>query len=197
MENRKKINTKKLVLLAVLTAMVVLLQMLAIFMRPLFPMFTVSLVLMPIVIGAALAGKLAGLWLGFAFGLVVLISGDANAFFVIHPAGTVITVLLKGALAGLACGIVYKALEEKNKTLAALAAAVTCPLVNTGIFTLGGYVFFLETLTNWGMDAGFTNVAAFIFVGMIGVNFLLELGLNVVLCPAIIRLIQYGQKTAL
>lgn len=195
MQSKAKIDTKKIVLLAVLTAIVIILQMLAIFIRPLFPAFTVSLVLMPIIIGAATTGIIGSTWLGFVFGIVVLISGDANAFLAINPAGTFITVLLKGALAGFASGVAYKALSAKNKTVAAFVAAVLCPAVNTGIFIAGGYIFFLDTIAAWGMDAGFTSVASFIFVGMIGINFLIELGLNLILCPVIIRLIQYGQRS--
>lgn len=189
----KNINTQKLVLLALLTAIVIVLQLLGAFIR--FGPFSVSLVLMPIVIGGATLGVLSGTWLGLVFGIVVLISGDANVFFAIHPAGTVIIVLLKGALAGLAAAVVYNMLSKLNKVAGALTAAVVCPVVNTGIFIIGSYVFFLDTLTQWGMDTGFTSVTAYIFIGLVGINFLFELGLNVVLCPVIIRLIQYGQKT--
>jgi len=184
-------STQKLTLLAILTAIVVVLQFLGAFVR--FGPFSVSLVLMPIVIGAALIGRLAGGWLGLLFGVVVLASGDANAFLMINPVGTVVVVMLKGILAGLAAGCVYKLLSGISKTVGAVAAAVVCPIVNTGVFIIGSYVFFLPTLTEWGMAAGFTSVAAFIFIGLISANFLFELGLNVLLSPAIVRLIQYGQ----
>ena len=184
-------NTRKLALLAILTAIVAVLQFLGAFVR--FGPFSVSLVLMPIAIGAALIGSLAGGWLGLVFGSVVLASGDANAFFMINPAGTIIVVMLKGILAGLAAGSVYKLLSGVSKTIGAVAAAVACPVVNTGIFIIGSYLFFLPTLTEWEMAAGFTNTTAFIFIGLIGTNFLFELGLNVILSPAIVRLIQFGQ----
>jgi len=184
-------STQKLTLLAILTAIVVVLQFFGAFIR--FGPFSVSLVLMPIVIGAALVGRLAGGWFGLLFGVVVLASGDANPFLMINPAGTVIVVMLKGILAGLAAGSVYKLLSKMSKTIGAVAAAVVCPIVNTGIFIIGSYVFFLPTLTEWGMAAGFTSVTAFIFIGLISANFLFELGLNVLLSPAIVRLIQFGQ----
>ena len=184
-------STQKLTLLAILTAIVVVLQFLGAFVR--FGPFSVSLVLMPIVIGAALIGRLAGGWLGLLFGVVVLASGDANAFLMINPVGTVVVVMLKGILAGLAAGCVYKLLSGISKTVGAVAAAVVCPIVNTGVFIIGSYVFFLPTLTEWGMAAGFTSVAAFIFIGLISANFLFELGLNVLLSPAIVRLIQFGR----
>ena len=182
----------KLVILALLTAIVFILQFFGVFIR--FGMFSISLVLIPIVVGAALVNIWAGGWLGLVFGLVVLASGDANVFLVIDPVGATIVVIVKGVLAGLAAGAAYRLLSKINKTVGAISAAIICPIVNTGVFVIGAYVFFLPTLTEWGAAAGFANVAAFIFVGMIGLNFFVEFGLNVVLSPAIVRLIQYGQN---
>jgi len=191
MTTAKSINTRKLVLLALLTAIVVVLQLLGAFIR--FGPFSISLVLLPIAVGAALIGIYAGGWLGLVFGFVVLLSGDAGLFMAVDPLATVLVVLLKGVLAGLAAGAVYKLLAEKSRTVASIIAAIVCPIVNTGIFVLGCFLFFLPTLTGWGEAAGFASVTAFIFLGMIGLNFLFELGLNIILSPAIVRLIQYGQ----
>ena len=188
------IDTKKLVLLAILTAIVVALQIAAIVTRPLFPMFSITLVLVPIVIGAALIGVYAGAWLGLVFGFAVLISGDAAPFMAIDPLGTVTVVLLKGLLAGFAAGVVYKLIERINKTIAAISAAVICPLVNTGIFIIGSYIFFLPTLTEWGAAAGYASATAFIFLVMVGLNFIVELAINLILSPTIVRLIQYRQE---
>jgi len=188
----ESIDTKKLVLLALFTAFVVLLQVLGAFIR--FGPFSVSLVLMPIAVGAALLGAYAGAWLGLVFGLVVLISGDANAFMIINPAATIFVVLFKGALAGFVAGIVYRIISVKSKIGAAVSAAVACPIINTGIFIFGCYLFFLPTLTEWGIAAGAANVTAYIFLAMIGLNFIFELGVNLVLSPTIVRLIQYRQE---
>ena len=100
-------------------------------------------------------------------------------------------VLLKGMLAGFAAGALYKLLARKNKTVAALAAGVICPVVNTCIFIIGCYLFFLPALAEWGAAAGFTSATAFIFLGLVGLNFIFELGLNIILSPAIVRLIQH------
>jgi len=186
-------RTLMLVQLGVLTAIVVILQLLAIAMRPLFPAFTISLVLVPITVGAALIGAKAGAWLGLAFGVAVLISGDANAFFVINAPATVLVVLLKGLLAGFTAGLVYKLFAKKNKTIAAAAAGIICPIVNTGIFIIGSYLFFLPTIREWAEFFEFASGTAYIFFGMVGINFLVELGINLVLIPIIVRLIQIGQ----
>jgi uncharacterized membrane protein len=128
MNRAKPTNTRNLVLLALLTAIVVVFQVLAIVTRPLFSIFSISLVLMPIVIGAAQAGIYAGGWLGLAFGFAVLLSGDAAAFISISPGAAIAVVILKGALAGLAAGGAYRLFEKKSRTAAAIAAATVCPI---------------------------------------------------------------------
>ena len=193
--NGRAIRNRTLMLaqLGVLTAIVVALQILAIVMRPLFPLFTISLVLLPITIGAALIGVLAGGWLGLVFGAAVLVSGDAAWFMTINLPGAVLLVLVKGVLAGLAAGIVYKLLAGKSRTIAAVAAGLICPVVNTGIFIIGSYVFFLPDITKWGEGLGYTSGTASIFFGMVGLNFIVEVGINMVFIPVIVRLIQYAQ----
>ena len=137
----QRINTRTLTGVAIFTAIVVVLQLLGSFIR--FGQFSISLVLIPIVVGAALYGVGAGAWLGFVFGIAVLLT-DSALFFSVNPIGTVITVLVKGALAGWCAGLVFKALEKKNTWLAVIAAAIVCPVVNTGVFVIGCYLFFLD-----------------------------------------------------
>ena len=189
---KKRLDTRTITGLALLTAVVVILQFLGAFIR--FGMFSISLVLIPIVVGAALYGLLAGVWLGFVFGLVVLISGDAAAFLVINPFGTVLVVLLKGVLAGLCAGAVYQLLRKSSETAAVVVAAVVAPVVNTGIFLLGCLVFFLPTITEWSVAFGFENVGRYMILGLAGGNFLFELLFNMILSPVIVRLVLLGRK---
>ncbi|MBR5519213.1 MAG: ECF transporter S component [Clostridia bacterium] len=179
--------TETLVLGAILTALVVILQYLGQFIR--FGPFAISLVLVPIVIGAAVCGPKVSTWLGFVFGLVVLMT-DAAAFYAISVPGTVVTVLVKGAACGLVAGLVYRALERFNRYVAVAVAAILCPIVNTGIFLLGCVLFFFEAIQSWGMDAGFGTAIEYMFLGLAGGNFLFELGFNLVLSPMIVRLLR-------
>jgi uncharacterized membrane protein len=190
MTTSNSFDTRKLVLLALLTAIVVVLQLPATMIN--FGAVSITLVLMPIAIGAALIGVYAGAWLGLVFGVVVLIYGQAGLFLALNPVATVAIVLLKGMFAGLAAGAVYKAFENRNKTLAAMSAAAICPIVNTGIFLIGFYLFFAPTFNQWGPEAGLITVTA--FVGLSLLNFLFELALNLVLSPVIVRLIQYRSE---
>ena len=190
--NKKRMSTKTMVLGAVMTALVILLQFMGSFIH-LGP-FSISLVLIPIVIGAATCGAWIGAWLGLVFGLVVLFSGDASAFLMINVPGTIITVLAKGVLAGLCAGLAYKVLEKYNRYLAVIVAAIVCPLVNTGVFLLGCVLFFFETIKGWGLAGGYDSVIQYVFLGLVGGNFLFELGTNIVLSPVVVRLLNIRKK---
>ncbi|MBQ3064046.1 MAG: ECF transporter S component, partial [Clostridia bacterium] len=155
--------------------------------------FTITLVLVPIVLGAALCDTRIAGWLGFVFGIIVLFT-DAGAFLAISVPATVLVVLVKGTLAGVAAGLVYRLLEKKNRYLATVAAAVTCPIVNTGIFLLGCRLFFFETIQSWGLAGGFDNALSYMILGLVGINFLIELGLNLILAPVALRLVNIRKK---
>ena len=185
-------KTKTMVGVGLFTAIVVVLQFLGGGIR--FGLFSISLVLVPIVVGSAIYGWQAGAWLGCAFGITVLLSGDANAFMVVDPLATVLVVLVKGTLCGLIAGIVYKALEKANRVVAVVAAGVVCPVVNTGVFLLGCQMFFLPTISEWAAMYGYDNAGTYMIFGLAGVNFLIELATNIVLAPVITQLIKMGKK---
>lgn len=192
MSTERKKQTENLVLGAILTAIVVVLQILGGYIK--FGPFSVSLVLIPIVIGAAKCGVKIGTWLGLVFGTVVLLNGDATAFFAVNVFGTVLTVLLKGAACGFAAGLTYRLLAKYNKYAAVIAAAVVCPLVNTGVFLIGCLLFFLDTIKAWGANLGFTNTVSYVFLSMVGGNFLFELASNMILSPVILRILNFREK---
>lgn len=187
-------KTKTMVGIGLFTAIVVVLQLLGTPLK--LGMFAGAIALLPIVIGAALYGWKAGAWLGFAFGATVLLSGDAAPFLAISIPGTILTVLVKGSASGAVAGLVHKCLEKAGKTLAAYAAAIVAPIVNTGIFALGCYAFFYKGLTQWNLGSAspHANTTAYIFLTLIGLNFLVELGTSVLLAPVITRLIKLGKK---
>lgn len=192
MTNKRQQQTKQLVLGAVMTALVVVLQLLGSFIK--FGPFSISLVLVPIVIGAAMCGYKIGAWLGIVFGVIVLASGDAAAFYAINVPGTIITVLVKGTLCGLLAGVTYKLVANKNRYLAVMLSAVVCPVVNTGVFLLGCKVFFMSAITEWGATSGFTNAAEYMFLGLAGGNFIFELATNIILAPVILRVISFNKN---
>ena len=196
---------KKLALTGILAGIVVILQIFSGQIH--FGPFSITLALVPIIVGGALCGPLSGAFLGLVFSVVVLIN-DSGAFLVINPLGTVLTVLLKGTLAGLVSAIIYRifrrfrihfVLEAKGKEVwrtdfAVSLAAIFSPIVNTGIFLLGCWIFFMPTIREWAAGAGYEDAGSFMILGLVGANFLVELAVVILLCPVIERLIEIAAK---
>ena len=56
-------------------------------------------------------------------------------------------------------------------------------------------MFFMDTLKIWGQGEGFgDNVLLYMIVGLVGINFVIELGINIVLSPAISTLLNVFVK---
>ena len=185
----KQENVRMIVGLGLLTAIVIVLQALAIAIR--FGVFNITFCLVPIIVGAALYGWKAGAWLGFVFGVVVLLT-DAGAFLAVNVPGTIATCILKGALAGAAAGIAYRAVANKNEVAAVIVAGVVSPIVNTGVFLIGTFIFFLDTIKEW---AGGTDVGTFIITSFVGLNFPVELAINLALSSGIVAIVKLGRKS--
>jgi len=184
-----KMSTKQLTLASILTAIVFVLQFFGCVIK--FGTFSISTVLIPIVIGAATCGTGIAAWLGLVFGLAVLLSGDAALFLAANIPGTIITVLAKGIACGIVSGIVYKAVTKINEYLAVVIAAIVCPLVNTGVFLIGCYIFFMDIVKDLAGVAGWQGTTAeFMIIAFVGVNFLVETGINIVFSPVIVRLLK-------
>ena len=126
--------------------------------------------------------------------MTVLLSGDAAAFLTINIPGTIATVLVKGILAGLAAGLVYKLASKVNRYFGVICSALVAPVVNTGIFLLGCRLFFMDTVNGWAAASGYENVGAYMILSLVGINFLIELGVNMVCSPIILRLINIRKK---
>ena len=176
--------------LGVLTAIIIVLQVVTTYF-PTKP-FAITLALIPIVIGSAVYGAKAGAYLGAVFSVVVLImcaagadAGGAMVFYA-NPAMCILLCLLKGTAAGFVAGLVYNAVGKRNQILGAVLAAFCAPIVNTGIFIAGLLLFFRDVLATW---AGDTDILFFAIIGLTGVNFLVELGVNMILCPVIVKVV--------
>lgn len=191
----KKAEIKRMAAISLLIAMIVVLQFVGGMIPPVGG-FSISLVLIPIVLGAAIYGPKSGAILGAAFGTIVAINCVTGAdpggamVFQANPVLCIIVVLLKGTLAGFVSGLVYKLFKGINSFLAMVLAAIVCPLVNTGVFIGCMYLFFIDVLAAW---AGGGDVLGYILTGLILANFVPELIINVVFSPAgnmIARIVQ-------
>ena len=181
----------RLVMLSLLMAMVIILQLIGCI--PQISANKLSFVLVPIVLGGAMLGIGAGAWLGFLFGVIVYLGGlfgldSATAFLIsLQPLGTLVICLGKGVLAGLGAGCIYRLISRKNAIAGVVAAAAAAPIINTGLYCVFMMTMFKDTLIkSYGLsaNAGFFAGLWFIFL-LVLVNFLVELGINLVLCPGI------------
>lgn len=186
-------STKQMVLAGVMTALVIVFQLLATF-TAIFGPFSTAIALVPIIIGAALCGPIIGAWLGLVFALVVLFTGGANLFFAFSIFGTLVTVIGKGMACGFVAGIVYKALCKVNDILAAVVASIVCPVTNTGVFLLGGLIFFYKDAQKIGEIAKIPGSGAAVFWGLAMGNFIFELVVCLVLSPVVVKLINIRKK---
>lgn len=192
----KNAKIQRMAGIGLLMALIVVMQALSGIIPPVGG-FTISLVLIPIVLGAAAFGPGAGALLGGTFGAIVFINcvtgADPGGAMVLqaNPMLCFLVVMGKGILAGLASGAVYKLLKDKNAYLAMLCAAIVCPVVNTGTFILCMLLFFIDVLKAWANGA---DVAGYILTGLVVANFLPELAINVVFSPAGQRILHAVQK---
>lgn len=189
-------KTRRLTGLALLTAVVVVLQIVASFVR--FGPFTITLALAPILIGAAIYGPKAGAYLGGVFGLVVLIAcilgwdSGGIVLWTANPLLTAVICLGKGIVAGWAAGVIYRAVSGRNKSKSrmvagSVVAGIVSPVVNTGLFVLALTLLFHDILVSW---AGGTELIYYIIFVLTGINFVLELVINLVISTVIARIVQ-------
>lgn len=190
--NKQRMDTRQLVLLALLTALVALLAYMGGFIK-IGGLASISLTLIPVVIGAALCGPAAGAWLGGVAGVMFFMTADAAFWMSLSIPGTIITVMVKGIASGFLAGLAYRLLERFNRYVAVLVAAIVCPVVNTGIFLLGCLLFFMDAV-NAGAAGEGISVAAYLIVFYVGLNFVFELLSNILLSPAVVRLLNIRKK---
>jgi len=184
---------RKIALIGLLTALAIVLSYIKI---PILGSITITLVLPVVVIGAALCGPLVGAWLTVIPNISAF--SEAGLFMTYSPVACIATLLLKGILAGLAAGFIYKAMRGKHPTGAVTCAAIAAPTINTAVFLLGCYIFVWDQIIAQaaasGMDVTTPAGVAVLVLGMGGINYVCELILNLVLCPTILRIIQIASK---
>ncbi len=201
---QQKQKTLEMVQIAMLIALVVVLQLISAVIPPIGGMVSITLTLVPVVVGAILFGKKGGVILGFSFGLIVLINcitgldPGGNILWSANPLLTALICFIKGIAAGIVPAILYETVKGKKdsvgggrKYVSALVAALSAPIVNTSLFVCGMLLFFMETLRVW---AGGSDVASYILFGLAGVNFLVEFLINIILTPAIVRIVDVVKR---
>ncbi|MCL2406796.1 MAG: hypothetical protein FWC95_02590 [Defluviitaleaceae bacterium] len=197
MNKTSALNVRYVAGLSVFIGLVVALQILATYVR--IGTFPITLTLVPIIVGSAVFGVKAAGILGATFGVTVilmsLLADPASLYlFNLRPFVFVVIIMARCILAALSGGITYKLVTRrtKNDMIAVVMAAVVTPIVNTGLFLATFAMFYWETLLAW--SGGSDYALHFLFIVMVGANFLIEMGINVALSPAIKRIIDIRRK---
>ena len=201
---RKSKETLRMVQLSLLIALVVVLQIISALIPPIGGTVSITLTLIPVVVGGILYGKKAGAILGFAFGAIVLVNCicaldlGGSILWNANPILTAVICFAKGIAAGFIPACLYELVkgcaekQSKGRAFAAtVVAALAAPIVNTGLFVLGMILFFKDTLYAW---AGGTDIMMYVLFGLAGINFLVEFLINIFLSPAIVRIVGVVKK---
>ena len=142
----------------------------------------ISLLAIPVAMGAALLGVGGGALLGLAFGVTSLIqcfgmSAFGTALMGINPVFTAVLCIVPRVLVGVASALVYKALKGRSvqPNVSSLLSFLTAAVVNTVLFVGLFILLFGRTDFYTGLEAQFatTGVIAF-FAAFVGVNGIVE-----------------------
>lgn len=194
MEKHQKI--RRLVLLSMLITIIIILAF-----TPLGYIKTlgleITLLVVPVVIGAINLGPKAGAILGLTFGLSSFIqclglSEFGVMLFSINPLLTAVLCIVPRTLMGFLVGVIFKVLEKicKKDIIAHIIACVSGALLNTILFMLFLCLFFYNTeeITSIADTLGANNVIMFVIL-FVGINGLVEAIVNFIVGTGISKTI--------
>jgi uncharacterized membrane protein len=172
---KERSRVRYIVRLAVLVAILLLLEVTGLGYLPVSAL-TLTIMQIPVVVGAIVLGPTAGTVLGTVFGLTSFFQCfGKNAFGValmsINPFLTFVVCVVPRVLMGFLCGVIFKALAKKDRTkwvsygVASLSGAV----LNTVFFMVALMLCFGQTEYIQNMMGGM-NIIPFViaFVGLQG-----------------------------
>ena len=111
--------------------------------------------------------------------------------FAAKPVTTVALCLIKGTAAGFVAACVFDALRKRNQTLAVTLAAMTAPVVNTGIFVAAMLTIYPDTLAAW---AGGKDLLVYVLTGLVGLNFTVEFIVSAVLSSVLVTILSNAKR---
>lgn len=173
----KNFHTKYMVELALMIAIILLMNYTPLgYIRT--PGLSITLLTIPVAVGAIILGPVGGAVCGLAFGITSFIqavtgSSAMGAMLVsISPIGYFITAIIPRTLEGWLCGLIFAALYKPAKTrrFSYYIASLACPLLNTLLYMSSLVLFFYHTdyvqgfVTALGVSNPFTFVLAFVGV---------------------------------
>ncbi|WFR58001.1 ECF transporter S component [Anaerocolumna sp. AGMB13025] len=201
MNTNRNQHTLKLVQLGLFTAIILLMAF-----TPLgyikTPGLEITLLVVPVTVGAILFGPTGGAILGGIFGLTSFIqcfgmSAFGAVLLNINPVGTFIVTVVSRILMGWLTGLSFHAFRKWSVTkgIPFAAASLAGPLLNTVLFMSTLMLFFYNTDYIQGIaDAlGTGNIFTFV-IAFVGINGLIEAAVCFVLGTAIAKAVDVFTK---
>lgn len=197
--NNKFFTAKNVALLGILTGLVIVLQLFA----SAIPMFGVTLnfSLIPIALAGIMVGVLGGTIVGFVCGVVVFITmavlgQEPSTAFLFQTDPFVLTVMCIGktTLAGAVSGLVFKIISKRSRVIAVGVSSLIIPVINTGVYMLGMVIMKSSVAEFLSMDKSTAGVVFAVVFGLIWLNFVLEILINMVFTPVLYRVIKVIDK---
>lgn len=175
---KKKFSTTKFVEMALLVAIILLMAFTPIGYIKTFGL-EITLIVVPVTVGAITLGPAAGAVLGAVFGITSFIqcfgmSAFGAMLLSINPAGTFIVCVAARILMGWLTGLIYQGLKKVQpiRKISVFLASLIGPFLNTFFFMTTLVLFFYNTEYIQGMVStmGVSNPFLFViaFVGMQG-----------------------------
>lgn len=180
MENKTTRNTRYLVELSLMAAIIVLMAL-----TPLgyvkTPALSITLLTIPVAVGAMILGPKGGAILGAVFGATsfaqALTGSGMSAFLMqISPLGVLFLCFIPRILEGFLCGLIFQFFRKtKVKKAACYIAGFSCPVLNTILFmgTLVAIFYQTEYIQGLVSSLGVGNPLAFI-VALVGIQGVIE-----------------------
>ena len=187
----KKSNLKSLyhlVLIAMFIAIMMVMNFTPIGYITVTGAFSITLMTIPVALGATCTGITGGTVLGFVFGLTsflqafgigFMIDPSAAPLFNENPLGYTITCFVPRILTGFLAGLVFSLFEKKNNTKiwAFGISAALVPVLNTALFMTSYIVFYSDT--------SFGGAVMTVLFTILTINFLVEFLVTVIAGVAI------------
>ena len=160
------------------------------------PMIKISLISIPVAVGAILLGPSAGLILGTIFGLTSVIQsiggdGLGPLMMQIAPISNIIVRLPTRMLMGWLTGMIYQGLKDsKLHTVSIPVACLSAPVLNTLLYmtTLCLLFFNKPEVRDWATAAGLPIENVFAFVSaMVGFNAVFEATASFIIGTAVTK----------
>ena len=182
-----KFNTKYMVELALMVAVILVMSLTPLgYIRT--PGLSITLLTVPVAVGAIILGPVGGLICGLAFGLT-----SFYQCFVGGAMGTVVTRTLEGFLTGL----IFKGLHSIKgvKKFSYYIASLCCPLLNTLLFMSSLVLFFYNTdyVQAFVTALGAKNPLIFVVL-FVGVQGLIEAGICFIVASVVSRALYAALK---